>query len=566
MDALVRYRFILLFMLLEAICLGASAQDNDNCADAIELEVGSQCQSKTYSNTTATAQADSVAPDPSCGLYKGGDVWFTAVMPASGALRIETDNLEGATPHCITIYSGVCGNFTEISCIRQDKERTFLAPSLAGEKLYMRVFGLNGAGGSSFELCAWEPPIPVNDNCGSAIELPVGETCAIGKYTNAYATAQPADTAPEPSCGQYRGGDVWFKAVVPASGNLRVETHNLAGATPKSVAIYTGSCGAFTEAFCLQLDFAHSFYDTNWAGQTVYIRIFNYASEEGGDFELCVSSPTEPFNDDCDEAMALTVGENCNPQVFTNALASAEATAPDPSCGQYRGGDVWFKTIVPASGQMRIETDNLEGATNKSFTVYEGKCGAFTEMACSQLDPYLAINDTSLAGQTVYIRLFSYGTEEGSRFNICAVETHCSSATTNAVTFHINEGNSFQFGGKTLSAGVYLGTFQTVEGCDSLVTLTLVVEPITGLSPKKDPETELKIFPNPASGSVMVELGGNSRNGNIEMLNLNGQRLTFQKYHEKSRVQIDLGQRPRGVYLIKIDTGKRISIVKLIKE
>ena len=161
------------------------AQQNDNCANAIALNLDNACKAAVYTNNGATAEAETVAQDPSCGLYQGGDVWFTAIMPASGVLRIETDNLGSATAHSITVYSGDCRNFNEVFCFRQDHEKTFFDPSLAGQTLYIRVFSLNGIPGSSFELCVWEPELPVNDNCVGAIELEAGESCFIDEYTNA---------------------------------------------------------------------------------------------------------------------------------------------------------------------------------------------------------------------------------------------------------------------------------------------------------------------------------------------------------------------------------------------
>ncbi|MDZ7604228.1 MAG: hypothetical protein U5K79_01280 [Cyclobacteriaceae bacterium] len=129
------------------------------------------------------------------------------------------------------------------------------SPELAGEMLYIRVFSLNGAQGTSFNFCVWEPVLPLNDDCESAIDIDASKLCNIAIYTNAFATAQQHSTAPEPLCGVYKGGDVWFKTVVQASGSLRVESHNLSGATSKSVVIYTGSCGDHSpEKFCLQLD------------------------------------------------------------------------------------------------------------------------------------------------------------------------------------------------------------------------------------------------------------------------------------------------------------------------
>jgi hypothetical protein len=458
-----------------------SAQDNDNCSGAILIEVGKLCHNGNYTNEGATAESTTVAPTPSCGLYKGADVWFKATMPVSGVIRIETDNLESPVQHSVTVYEGSCGNFTEVLCFRQDMAKTFHSPELAGEILYFRVFSLNGAPGTSFNFCVWEPVIPANDNCESAIDIDASKVCTTSTYTNAFATAQSSSIAPEPLCGVYKGGDVWFKTVVQASGSLRVESHNLSGATSKSVVIYTGSCGEFTEKFCLQLDDNKTFYDPDWAGQTVYARVFSFDSEEGGAFELCLFSPNEPLNDNCENAVDLPINENCVAITFSNALATSEpfTVAGKPSCGQYQGGDVWFKVNWPASGKLRLMTKSVGSAIEKSIVLYRGSCGNFTEVACGELESNYSFDKPELVGETIYIRAFTYGNEEGSMFSICTSEINCETITVDAGTITICDGESYSFGSQTLvEAGTFQETFQSVNGCDSIVDITLMVHSV----------------------------------------------------------------------------------------
>lgn len=59
---------IFLFMI---IC-GAIAQTNDHCSGALPLEITGACSFGEYSNVNATSEADTLAPDPSCGAFRGG--------------------------------------------------------------------------------------------------------------------------------------------------------------------------------------------------------------------------------------------------------------------------------------------------------------------------------------------------------------------------------------------------------------------------------------------------------------------------------------------------------------
>ncbi|MGB4885019.1 MAG: hypothetical protein WBP01_08280, partial [Ferruginibacter sp.] len=64
---------------------------------------------------------------------------------------------------------------------------------------------------------------PPNDECINAIELPVATTCNFVQYSNEGATASAG--IPQPICGNYQGGDVWFKLVVPATGGVQLNAN-----------------------------------------------------------------------------------------------------------------------------------------------------------------------------------------------------------------------------------------------------------------------------------------------------------------------------------------------------
>jgi len=400
---------------------------NDNCADALPLTVGAACSMSNFTNAYTTSQPTSVAPNPTCVGYSGGDIWFTAIMPASGVLRVETSN--GTINPQVAVYSGTCGAFTQLFCMQLDNDRTFNNPALAGQTIYIRVYNYGNQEGGTFNICLWEPPVPVNDNCANATALPIGTNCVMSGFTNAYASAEPSSIAPNPSCGFYQGGDVWFTAVMPASGILRVETSN--GTINPQVAVYSGTCGAFTQLFCMQLDNDRTYHNLALAGQTVYIRVYNYGSEEGGTFNICLWEPPVPVNDNCASAIALPIGTNCVMSGFTNAYASAEPTsvAPNPSCGFYQGGDVWFTLVMPATGVLTLQRTNISGV-NAQFALYSGSCGSFTQIACAQLTTTMNVADTSLAGQTLYLRVYNYNSEEGGTFSICGFDPSCLASIT----------------------------------------------------------------------------------------------------------------------------------------
>ena len=132
---------------------------------------------------------------------------------------------------------------------------------------------------------------PANDDCLNAQVLTpggvFGDNDIVG--TNVAATASSGETAP--GCASYSGGDVWYSAVVPASGSLTFELNTApSGITDGAGAVYSGSCGALVLLGCD--DSASS--DPNdqplitvtgrTPGETLYFRVWEYGNNVFGTF------------------------------------------------------------------------------------------------------------------------------------------------------------------------------------------------------------------------------------------------------------------------------------------
>jgi hypothetical protein len=402
---------------------------NDNCADASTLAVGNSCVLGNYTNALASNQA-SVAPNPSCGFYQGGDVWFKFTMPASGRIRLEKQN--GTANIQLALYSGSCGNMTELTCMQLDNQRTYHNIALAGQTLYIRAYAYNSSTGGTFSLCVWEPPLAPNDYCDNPIVLPVNSSCNLGSYTNAYATNDTSYSPPNPSCGFYKGGDVWFTLQMPASGRLRLEKQN--GTANIQIALYKGTCGSLTELMCMQLDNDRTYHNIGLAGQTLYVRAYTYNSEEGGTFQLCAWEPPLAPGDYCDNPISLPIGTSCSLNNYDARYSTSDTvySPPNPTCGFYKGGDVWFTLTMPASGVLTIERNNISG--NIQMALYSGTCSNFTQLTCAQLQSTINYTNTALAGQTLYLRCFGYNSEEAGEFSLCAFDPTCLTSITNVQT------------------------------------------------------------------------------------------------------------------------------------
>ena len=137
-----------------------------------------------------------------------------------------------------------------------------------------------------------------------------------------------------------------------------------------------------------------------------------------------------PANDNCANAIPLTVGTTCNYVQYTNANATASGGAPAPGCGNYVGGDVWFSAAVPANGALIFDS-NTGIITDGAMALYSGSCAALTLIACDDdgsangLMP--SISATGLTpGTTVYSRFWEFGNDNNGTFSLCARSFSCS--------------------------------------------------------------------------------------------------------------------------------------------
>ena len=114
---------------------------------------------------------------PSCGEDSlTSDVWYTAVVPASGNLAIETFNVPNTNfDSVLTVYSGTPENLTEEACNDQsgleNLSRVALTDQTPGATLYIRVWGYFGDQ-APFELCAWDnAPLSTEDALASFLKV-----------------------------------------------------------------------------------------------------------------------------------------------------------------------------------------------------------------------------------------------------------------------------------------------------------------------------------------------------------------------------------------------------------
>lgn len=362
-----------------------------------------------------------------------------------------------------------------------------------------------------------------NNNCSGATTLTVGTSFSSNAVTST--TVGATTDGSVPSCNSGAVENVWFKVIVPANGNLKIETQAAAGVFDDTVlTVYTGTCSSLTEIACNDdnpngSDF-YSYISLTGQnpGATLYISVWKYnASTTNGTFKISAYNPPSPVNDGCSSATALTVGTNFNSNAVTSTNVNANTDGSVPSCNSSAVENVWFKVVVPASGNLTIETQSAGGVFDDSvMNVYSGTCAALTEVACNDDNPgssdffSLVSLTNQVPGSTLYVSVWKYN-----------------SFTDNG-TFKISAYNS--------------GTLSTHE--------------LTGN------KTKIKLFPNPFKDIVSVS--DLSEVKSITITDVSGKLI---KLIEKPSSAIYLGDLKDGLYLISLKMNNGSSqTIKAIKK
>lgn len=236
-----------------------------------------------------------------------------------------------------------------------------------------------------------------NDNCTGAIPLTINTSCSYATYTTVGATASTTpSTPPVPGCANYSGGDVWFSFVVPANGEVTVDTQT-GGMTDSGMAWYTGTCGVLTLLECDDDDSANGLMSSITRtgltpGTTIYVRVWEFGNDNQGTFGICATSPG-PCTTPASQATGFTAGtitSNSFPATFSGTansylvIRSTSATPPtQPVNGViYTAANIGTLgaglTVVQDGTSTSIAGTGLTGNTRYYYYIY-----AYNNTGCS---------------------------------------------------------------------------------------------------------------------------------------------------------------------------------------
>ncbi len=347
---------------------------------------------------------------------------------------------------------------------------------------------------------------PENDLCSNAVEL----TCGIQVHgTTAGATNDNANL-----CNiQQTDIGVWYHFISEFGGIVNVEVTGISNQNQiKNLSVFTGNCGNLNCQFNNEDVTPYVEFQTQ-IGADYYFYI-STAVDEVTDFNINVNC-VAPDNDEAAGAYEINVnpaGTTCtNPTIVWNANGVTDSSPINgtPSCGNYAGGDSWYKFISPASGGIKINRPNKGDWGYLSFAIYDNPTST-TPIVCSSIsDASTESNDITglTAGNYYWLRIWEWNNNDYGSVGICLEEVYTSG---------IEDLEKFGF----------------------------------------------TYYPNPAKNLITVS--AEEKINQIDIYNITGQ-LILSKTISNTQSTIDISNLRKGTYFIKVQIGTLNGTFKLIK-
>ena len=190
----------------------------------------------------------------------------------------------------------------------------------------------------------------------------------------------------------------------------------------------------------------------------------------------------------------------------------------------------------------------------------------------------LSINpvaDTTIAaaiceGEIYYENGFM-ASREGTHTQILQTDNGCDSVVTLNLTVYpayqmgigavIHEGETYEeYGFNVNEEGTYTQILQTVNGCDSIITLNVV---LSSLDEVETNDIKVNVYPNPANSYTVLEVHGLKEQTMVNLFDIQGRKVReYVMNIGQETLRIDLGDLPKGVYTIMLGNITKKLIVE----
>ncbi len=419
-------------LLLSLLLITSLGFAQDDCTTATVVTEGSY-----------TSQINDAVP----GIDNGDDIWFSFTPTVSGIISISVcDDLDDPDTR-VFLYDGTPGCGALGASVADDDDGC-----LGTFESLLTGFGVSSGteyfiqfddrwSVAEFDWVLSVGPFEPNDDFANATPV----TCG-GNYTGDTTNATlDEDGAPDGPNYDLDAPNVWFSydSAVEGAGDVTVDL--CPSAFDTSVLIYTGTSGNLSlvggnddnDTVCGSSGGTTRSYTTFTANgtDTYYITVegWNFTSTGVYDLTITCSASCSPAqaNQDCASAAAIAVDGSPN---AVDSTCSTTNLTQEPTCEGF--GDVvdlWYTFTAPSTGAVDI-TRTLGTAAAAHVVVYDGSCGSFTELGCSDtVDGTLTVSGMT-SGSTYYLQVWNNGSEEGT-FDLTLTENTLSAGDFELIGF-----------------------------------------------------------------------------------------------------------------------------------
>lgn len=167
---------------------------------------------------------------------------------------------------------------------------------------------------------------PLNDECTGALPLLLNTICDADTGSNFASTNSTPVAGVSGSCANFNGGDVWYKATVPASGVVTFRTGNADGIQNTGIEIYSGDCDNLVSEACnddsgLDGGFSQATATGLTPGEEAFVRVWENGGDAFGTFTICALRTPVIFVND------VQVNEDAGNAEFILSIAGADGVS-----------------------------------------------------------------------------------------------------------------------------------------------------------------------------------------------------------------------------------------------
>jgi len=473
-----------------------------------------------------TASATRSSPNPSCNSDNDDDVWFQFTMPANGhgvniypeeGALISTGGFANMGMEIIDATAGL-----SVSCIPNfGVGSTSSVGGVPGHVFQIRIWTMGTSDRAVFSLCVQEGfgVNPNNDSCAAATNLVVGSgSCSssvIGNLFNANITS-PLTGNPSCTVSTTLKNDVWYKATVPASGNMVVQTSATHSVVNDLVLLaYTNNCSTFTQIACDEDGNTAAFPSANHSrisltgrtpGEVILFRVLPRNGNNMGQFSICAFDETVAALPSISIANVNRTEGNSGTKQF-NFTVSLSNASTDTVKVKYKTVDISATAnidYVPVTSKTLLTFNPGETVKNINITVN---------------------GDTAIeSNETFKVKL---------------------SDEVNA----------------TIADNTGKGTIKNDDG--PVAQIAINNENLSSLQN----EQKINIYPNPVTDKLNNSLPLNSNVYNITLTDITVRVITLIKTVQEQKIaSLRMDGLSKGIYLLKITSGNSYQTFKVVKQ